>query len=211
MPMRSFSVFLSYLLHPVFTLTYVTTFFLFTENYFSFFMSPAKKIFLLSAVFIFSVVLPLLNITILKRLGYLKSVQMDQTSERFMPYVSSLVLHAGLLYILHDLEIPFFFKFIILASIAVLAVLFICNFFLRLSAHAAGWGGVLGIIAFYEYISFSPMLWPLCATILLAGLVCFARLHLQAHSARQVYTGFIAGFSASVLCLALMLYINYRF
>lgn len=209
--MRSLALFLSYLLHPVFALCYITAFFLFTENYFSFFMSPAKKIFLLSAVFIFSVALPLLNVAILKRLGYLRSVQMDNTSERFMPYISSLVLHAGLLYILHDLEIPFFFKFIIIASIAVLATLFVCNFFVRLSAHAAGWGGTLGILAFYEYISFAPMLWPLCLSIVLGGLVCFARLYLQAHSPKQVYTGFIAGFSGSVLCLTLMLYINYHF
>src|SRR4051812_7665715 len=118
--MRAFATFLSYLLHPVFMLTWLTSFFIFTQNYFSYFMSPAKKIFLLAAIIIFTVVLPLLNTFILKKFGFIKSVYMDSAQERFMPYVSALVLHLGLLYILHDLAVPVFFKYIILSSALVI-------------------------------------------------------------------------------------------
>lgn len=209
--MRSAAVFLSYLLHPVLMLTYVSSFFLFTENYFSFFMSPAKKVFLLAAVIIFSLALPLLNVALLKRMGYIRTVYLTEPGERFMPYVSSIILHGGLLYILHDLDIPFFFKFIIIASIAVLVTVLICNFFVRLSAHAAGVGGSLGIVVFYEFISYSPQLLPVCVCLVLCGLAGFARLYLQAHTPRQVYTGFISGFLSSLLCLSVLLWINYRF
>ncbi len=209
--MRSLAVFFSYLLHPVFALTYITAFFIFTENYFSYFMSPAKKIFLLSAVFIFSVALPLLNVVILKKLGYIKNSHMNHSSERFMPYISTIVLHSGLLYILHDLDIPFFFKYIIIASVAVLFAVFIVNFFYKISAHAASMGGGLGILAFYEYISFAPTLWPLCLIVLLGGLVAFSRLYLQAHSPKEVYTGYISGFASSLLCLVFLLYIKVVF
>jgi hypothetical protein len=208
--MRSMAVFISYLLHPVFMLTYICSYFLFTRNYFSYFMSPGKKIFLLAAVFIFSVALPLLNVALLKRMGYIRSLQMNDSSERFMPYVSSLVLHAGLLYIIHDLDLPFFFKFMIIASIAVLVTVLASNFFTRISAHAAAAGGSLAILVFYEFISFSPELAPLCAGFALCGLICFARLYLEAHTPRQVYAGFLAGFSSSLLCLIVLLFINYR-
>jgi len=209
--MRSLATFISFLLHPVFMLTYIVSFFIFTENYFSYFMSPAKKIFLLAAVFIFSVALPLLNVAILKRFGYIKSVYMSGSAERFMPYVSSIVLHGGLFYILHDLDIPFFFKFIIIASLSVLITQFICNFFTRISMHAAAMGGCLGILVFYEYISFAPVLWPLCVCLILGGLVGFSRLYLEAHTPKQLYLGFTAGFASSLLCLILLLMINYRF
>jgi len=209
--MRSLAVFFSYLLHPVFALTYIVAFFAFTENYFSYFMSPAKKIFLLAAVFIFSVALPLLNVAILKKMGYIKSVYMDQSAERFMPYISSLVLHGGLLYILHDLDIPFFFKFMIISSIVVLLTLFIANFFTKLSAHSASAGGCLGVLVFYEFISFAPALLPVCVCFILCGLVGFARIYLRAHTPKQVYWGFGAGFISSVLCLFLLTYLNYRF
>lgn len=209
--MRSLAVFLSYLLHPVFMLTYVTCYFLFTPNYFSYFMSPAKKVFLFAAVFIFSVALPLLNMMLLKRMGYIRSLQMQGAGERMMPYVSAIILHAGLLYILHDLDIPFFFKYIIVASVAVLVTMLICNFFIRLSMHAAALGGTLATVFFYEFISFSPALLPLCVGLFLCGVAGFARLYLQAHTPRQVYTGFVAGFSSGLLALIVLLFINYRF
>lgn len=209
--MRSLALFVSYVLHPVFMLTYVTAFFLFTQNYFSYFMSPAKKIFLLAAVFIFSVALPLFNVALLKRMGYVKSLQMNDSSERFMPYVSTLILHAGLLYILHDLDIPFYFKYMIVASIAVAATTLTCNFFTRISAHAAGGGGLLAIVVFYEFISYSPELLPVCVTLGLCGLLGFARLYLRAHEPRQVYSGFAAGFASALLCLIVLLLVNYRF
>src|ERR1700739_2549070 len=127
--MRKTAVFLSYVLHPVFMLTWLIAFFTFSDNYFSYFMTLAKKIFLIGAVIIFSIVLPLFNTFLLKKFGYVKSVQMKESSERVMPYISTLVLHLGLLYILHDLAIPFFFKYLIVTSIVVLVVLMIFNFF----------------------------------------------------------------------------------
>lgn len=206
--MRRLAVFFSYLLHPVFMLTYVTAFFIFTENHFSYFMSPAKKYFLLGAVFIFSVSLPLLNVLILKRMGYIKSVSMSGASERFMPYISAIVLHSGLLYILYDLDIPFFFKFLVIVSIVVLALVFICNFFVLISAHLAAIGGCFGILAFYEFIAFMPSLWPLCICLAVAGLAGYARLYLQAHRPKEVYLGFTTGFLSSLVALYLLTYLN---
>ncbi len=209
--MRKLAVFLSFLLHPVFMLTYIMLFFICSENYFSYFMSPAKKIFLLAAVFIFSVALPLLNVALLKKLGYIKSVYLNESAERFMPYISSIVLHGGLLYIIHDLNIPFFFKYIVITSVAVLIVLLTVNIFTKISAHTASLSGCLGILIFYEFISFNPLLLPLCVCLVLCGLVGFARLYLQAHTPKQVYLGFVTGLAGSVLCLILLLYINYHF
>jgi hypothetical protein len=209
--MRSVAVFLSYLLHPVFMLTWLTSFFIFTQNYFSYFMSPSKKIFLLAAVFIFSVVLPLLNTFILKRFGFIKDVYMNTSNERFMPYVSSLVLHLGLLYIIHDLAVPFFFKYLILSSVAVILSLLIINFFTKISAHATSAGGVFGVICFYEAISYSPVLLPICVCLAVCGLAGFARLYLQAHTEKQVYAGFVTGAVSSVLSLILLMISNYQF
>ncbi len=209
--MKPLAVFISYFLHPVFMLTWLTAFFVFSENYFSYFMSPAKRILLLSAVFIFSVVLPLLNTFLLKKLGYIKNIYMNTSAERTMPYISSLVLHIGLLYILHDLAIPYFFKYIIVTSIFVLAFLMIINFFSKISAHTTVIGGCFGVICFYEFISFQPLLLPLFICLILCGLSGFARLYLQAHTPRQVYTGFATGLLTSVLCLFLLIYINYQF
>ncbi|MGZ3941503.1 MAG: hypothetical protein ACXVOH_05065 [Bacteroidia bacterium] len=209
--MRAIALFLSYVLHPVFALTWLISFFVFTQNYFSYFMIPAKKVFLLAAVFIFTVVLPLLNTYILKKFGYVKDLHMGTSQERFMPYVSTFVLHLGLLYILHDLAVPSFFKFIILASALVILVLIILNFFTKVSAHATSAGGLFGSICFYEFISYQPVLLPICLCLVFCGLSGFARLYLKEHTEKQVYLGFAAGTVTSLACLFSMLFINYQF
>lgn len=202
---------IAYVFHPVFMLTYVMVYFLFTENYFAFFMSPVKKLFLLSAVIIFTVVLPLLNLVTLKKLGYIKSLRSDEAGERMLPYVSSLVLYAGLIYILHDLSIPYFFKQLVIVSFTVILADFILNFFLKVSMHLSATGGAVGILWFYQFISAYGNIWPLCVVLLIAGLSGFSRLYLAAHTPRQVYTGFAAGLLSSLACLSLLYFYNLQF
>jgi membrane-associated phospholipid phosphatase len=207
--MRNIAVALSYILHPVFMLTYLTSYFLFSVNYFSYFMSPVRKLFLLSAVFIFSAILPLLNTFALKKLGYIKNLHMSEPTERLLPYISTLILNSGLLYVLHDLPIPFFYKYLIIVSIAVLAVLLLLNFFLKVSAHTMVMGGCLGVLLFYEYVFYSSNSLVLCICLFLAGLTGFARLFLGAHKPVQVYTGYIAGLLTGILCLFLLTLFNF--
>jgi hypothetical protein len=145
--MRKLANIISYIFHPMFMLTYLMAYFLFSNNYFAFFVSPVKKLFLMGAVVIFSVILPLLNMVLLKKLGYIKSMQAKQANERFMPYVSTITLYVGLIYILHDLSIPYFFKQLIMVSLVVIAIDFIMNFFTKISAHTSAIGGCLGVIS----------------------------------------------------------------
>ena len=208
--MRRLANIISYIFHPMFMLTYITTYFLYTNNYFSFFVSPVKKIFLLSAVVVFSIILPSLNMVLLKKLGYIKDMYAKQANERFMPYVSTITLYVGLIYILHDLSIPYFFKQLILTSVMVIAVNFIINFFTKISAHASAIGGCLGIIYFYQYVSTNGDITPICICLLIAGLIGFARLYLNEHSPKQVYSGFTAGFLTSLACLTLLLFVNFN-
>lgn len=200
---------ISYVFHPMFMLTYIMAYFLFTNNYFAFFMSPVKKLFLMSAVVIFSVVLPLLNMVLLKKLGYIKSMQAKLANERFMPYISTITLYVGLIYILHDLSIPYFFKQLIMVSLVVVVIDFIINFFTKISMHSSGIGGCLGVIYFYQFISTNGDIKPICLCLFIAGLVGFSRLYLNEHTPKQVYLGFLIGLLSSIACLTLLLLINF--
>ncbi|HTA62428.1 MAG TPA: phosphatase PAP2 family protein [Bacteroidia bacterium] len=208
--MKKLANLISYLFHPIFMLTYLTAYFLFTNNYFAYFVPPVKKLFLMAAVVVFSVLLPLLNMVLLKKMGYIKDMQAHQSSERLMPYVSTLTLYIGLLYILHGLSLPYFFKQIILVSLLVIAADFIINFFTKISAHASAIGGCLGVIYFCEFFSTSANIIPLCICLGIAGLICFARLYLNEHSPKQVYAGFAVGLLTSLACLTLLLFVNFN-
>ena len=206
--MKRLAYSISYIFHPMFMLTYLVTYFLFTDNYFAFFMSPVKKLFLLSAVIVFSIILPLLNMVLLRKLGYIKTMHAKQSTERLMPYLSTITLYVGLIYILQGLAIPYFYKQIILVSVIVIAVDFIINFFTKISAHASGIGGSLGIIYFYQFIFTAGDIKPICICLFIAGLIGFARLYLNEHTPKQVYGGFVIGLLASVACLTLLLFVN---
>ena len=208
--MRTLANIISYIFHPMFMLTYIMAYFLYSNNYFAFFVSPVKKIFLMSAVVVFSVILPLLNMLLLKKLGYIKSMQANQANERFIPYVSTITLYVGLIYILHDLSLPYFFKQLIIVSLAVIAVDFIINFFTKISAHTSAIGGSLGVIYFYQYISFNGDIVPICICLLVGGLIAFSRLYLNQHTPKQVYTGFTMGLLTSIACLTLFLIVNFN-
>jgi membrane-associated phospholipid phosphatase len=208
--MRKLANIISYIFHPMFMLTYLMAYFLFSNNYFAFFVSPVKKLFLMGAVVIFSVILPLLNMVLLKKLGYIKSMQAKQANERFMPYVSTITLYVGLIYILHDLSIPYFFKQLIMVSLVVIAIDFIMNFFTKISAHTSAIGGCLGVIYFYQYISTNGDIIPICICVLIAGLIAFSRLYLNEHTPKQVYSGFTIGLLTSLACLTLLLFVNFN-
>lgn len=206
--MKKLAYSISYVFHPMLMLTYLITYFLFTDNYFAFFMSSVKKLFLLSAVIVFSVFLPLLNMILLRKLGYIKTLHAKQSKERLMPYLSTITLYVGLIYILQGLAIPYFYKQIILVSAIVILIDFIINFFTKISAHASGIGGCLGVIYFYQFVSTAGDIKPICFCLVIAGLIGFARLYLHEHTPKQVYSGFLVGLLASLACLTLLLFVN---
>ncbi|MEO8759537.1 MAG: phosphatase PAP2 family protein [Bacteroidia bacterium] len=207
--MKKLASIVSYFFHPMFMLTYLMAYFLFSNNYFAFFVSPVKKAFLISAVVVFSIILPLLNMILLKKLGYIKSMQAKQANERFLPYLSTITLYLGLIYILHDLSIPYFFKQLIMVSLLVIAIDFLINFFTKISAHSSAIGGCLGVIYFYQYISTNGDITPICICLAIAGLIGFSRLYLDEHTPKQVYSGFLVGLFTSLACLTLLLFIHF--
>ena len=206
--MKKLANLISYIFHPMFMLTYLMLYFLYSSNYFAYFLKPEKKLFLLAAVVVFSILLPLLNMVLLKKMGYIKDMQARRPNERFMPYVSTLTLYLGLLYILHGLPLPYFFRQIILASALVIAADFVINFFTKISAHASAIGGCLGVIYFYQFVSTAGSIMPVCICLGIAGLIGFARLYLNEHSPKQVYGGFVVGLLTSLACLTLLLFVN---
>ncbi|MDX5346089.1 MAG: hypothetical protein LPK19_02485, partial [Hymenobacteraceae bacterium] len=66
--------------------------------------------------------------------------------------------------------------------------------FWKISAHAVGLGGTLGILLLLNtLIPDSPLLKPILVMILIAGAVMSARLALHAHTSDEVYGGFLMG------------------
>lgn len=75
-----------------------------------------------------------------------------------------------------------------------MAIAWFINFFWKISVHSIGVGGINGLLIGISRIMEAEITPLLFLSVLIAGLVGFARLKLNAHNYSQVYTGFLLGF-----------------
>jgi hypothetical protein len=198
----------SYIFHPLLILTYMILVLLWT-NPFSFgFRHVAEADTLLIIVVMTTITLPMVAIVMMKMLGFIQTYHMETRHERIGPYIVAGILYLSLYLHVSKAEFPTSLR---IASLGVLIVLWLCfliNNFMKISAHAAGMGGLVTMVALtkikfgYEeaQIGFPGGInlvlsidYLLYSVIILSGMVCTARLMLEAHEPKEVYFGFIVG------------------
>ena len=108
--------------------------------------------------------------------------------------------------------------FVLGATIALFAAFFV-NIFSKISMHTVGMGGLIGMVMItmllYSYDSFTidssylgtfqvSMNTLLMVVIVLAGLVGTARMILDAHTNKELYSGFFVGIFSQFIALLYM-------
>jgi hypothetical protein len=73
------------------------------------------------------------------------------------------------------------------------AVALIANVFYKISMHAIGCGGLLGIFIIIMYSNTMLMTWPLCIALLITGIVCTSRMLVSNHTQKEIYMGLLVG------------------
>jgi membrane-associated phospholipid phosphatase len=194
---------ISILFHPLLMPTYGFALLFFTKNYISTFTADNIKYLVICVTFLFTFLLPTLNALILLKMKRISSLEMEDPKERLIPYGSSVLYYFALYYLFWQADFPVIFKAVILgAGLSILLTLFI-NFRWKISAHSIGVGGIAGAMLGIMYRTQADLELVFISVLLIAGLVGYARLKLNAHSPAQVYAGFIMGFLVE---LGLMLF-----
>jgi membrane-associated phospholipid phosphatase len=186
--------FISYLFHPLLMSTYGFLILFFTPNYVSVFTPLALKLAILGITLVFTCILPLVNTVILLKTGRIKSLKMEDPSDRNLPYAGTILYYFGLFYLFHTATIPSIFKVLVLGAAVAIALTFIINFKWKISAHTTGIGGIIGALLATIYRLNTEFYLMLMVVVLIAGIIGYARLKLNAHTPAQVYTGFLLGF-----------------
>lgn len=185
---------ISYLFHPIFIPLYVMLFLLFLHpSYFAGFSVGMKwrSVFILvqNAVFY-----PLFCILLLKGVGFIDSIFLKNQKDRIIPYIAVGIFFFWTYTVfkqqpIYPAILPAFILGIFLASSAAL----IANIYLKISMHAIGMGGWMGVFLVIANSNTMLMSWPLAAVLLLTGLVCTARLIVSDHTPREIYLGLLVG------------------
>ena len=199
--MRFLAHLFSYVFHPLLMVTYFCLFIFFglTESMFYVFTPFKLKFILTIIVFVFTFLIPMLNLFILVKLKYVSSFQLEEQTQRTFPLLATTFCYFGLYYMLLDFSIWPFFKLFILGSSISILVVSIINYWWKISAHMTGIGGFSGVLIVFGMYMQLPVLTILSFSFLIAGIVGFSRLKLSAHNSSQIYSGFFVGLGIQVV------------
>ncbi|SDF12784.1 hypothetical protein SAMN04487996_10916 [Dyadobacter soli] len=195
------AIILSVVFHPLILTTYLFAllFFLVPDLVgVSAFELPALGS-LLMLLWINTFIAPAVMMFYFKKTGMITSLHVEDPVERRIPYISCVVIY-GLATYLFGWQLQPIGELapqisVILASVTLsLVVVAMVSYFWKISAHATGIGGAIGMLSgLMIRFDESALLLPLLFTILIGGWIMSARLQLNAHTPGQILAGVFCG------------------
>lgn len=151
----------------------------------------------LGLVFITTFLIPALTVVMFKITKVIKDLHMKNRRDRLMPFMFISIFYLIVSFMIEGQE--WMTPLLNVAFLAITTVVLITNgitFKWKISAHAAGVFGWLGFILALQkaFPSTNSLLVPLLLSVGFCGLVCWARLYLNAHTPKEIFAGALLGF-----------------
>jgi len=192
---KFFAHLFSYVFHPLFVPLYVVLFLMFfNSSFFPGFNIVYKKQ-VIGATVLNTVFFPAFAVLLMKGLGFIKSVFLRTQQDRIGPYLASMIFYfwAAWVYFKFDPQISKVLVSFMTAVFITTSAALIANIYTKISMHAMGMGGMLGIFLIIMQSNSILMTWPLSVALLITGLVCTSRLIVSDHKPSEIYLGLIVG------------------
>ncbi len=215
--MRVFAQIISVLFHPLLGLTYMLLLLLLINPYLFGVNSVGDSKTLILLIFSSTFLIPAFAVGMMKMLGLIETLEMKERQERIGPYIITGVFYLWMFRnFLDNPEIPTAYTSFVLGPTIALFVAFFINNFSKISIHAVGMGGLVGMIVItmllFSYGTFTidtkafgviemSVSTLLMISIILTGLVGTCRLLLKAHHPRDLIRGFLVGFATQFIAL----------
>jgi hypothetical protein len=161
--------------------------------------------FLLLLLFI-NAIAPAVSMMIMARHGMISDLHLKNRTERSAPYLLVIFYYSISLLLLwwKDPGLPGFIPHFFGAIILSLAAALLINLRWKISMHMIAQGGSLGAFIALRADVPGGMTFVVVGALLVAGIVGFARLHLNAHSHSQIYAGYFTGLVINLATLTLI-------
>lgn len=198
--MKSIAKILSNLLHPFLIPIYVEAMLLFSGSIYT--LYPMRlKVYLIWAVALYSAVLPLLTMALLKRIQRLRGREIQQRYKMtIMMFVCAICY---LLFAITMMRAPSLIIFRKMASSALLCTMFciVLSRFTRTSTHLTAMGAAVAFFVMLNIAGEQAVFWILQWTLLAAGLSASIRLYLGRNRSLQLLVSFVGGFLLTTLSM----------
>ena len=158
-----------------------------------FFLSDGSKTAILYMFLIFSVIAPGISFVVLRKKNIISTIDMENQKERNIP-MFIMLSYCLLLYFLFIVKapnniLPKYIYALPLSGVFVTVIYTYINRWIKISLHGGGAGILTGFIFAYVFEQTLFEFWILIFVILASGLTISARLFLNKHTPKEVYTG----------------------
>jgi hypothetical protein len=134
-----------------------------------------------------------------KGLGFISSIYLRTQRDRIIPYVATGIFYFWIWYVFRTQAFP---KEVVMFSLAVFlasSLGLIVNSYMKVSMHAISVGVVSALFVIMGFLSGDNIGAYISIALLLAGLVCTARMINNEHIPVEVYTGLFIGILAQLV------------
>jgi hypothetical protein len=195
----------SYIFHPLLLLTYLLLMIMLINPYLFGHTSFEGHNLLLIQIFFSTALLPSIAILVMKALGMLESLRMEDRQERIGPFIVSGIFYLWIFINVRDNgEIPLSYRGFVLAATVALFLSFLINLIQKVNIHAVSAGillsSVIIMLATYSY-SLVSLTSLLMGAIIFTGMVGTSQLILKQGEPIDIYGGFFIGFIAQAVAL----------
>jgi len=201
---RNLAIFISYLFHPLWMPLYVFLIFFNLQYKAHMFSHGNSWLYILLLIFLNTILIPVFLFYFMRKFGLIGSLQMESRKDRFLPFLVTGIFYLTTAYVLNQVEVFENLAHVFYFSAVLTFIGLILTSFWKISIHSMALGAVTGLIIYLTGLQFFDAPWLAYSTIMVSGLVGFARLKLDAHSPAQVYGGYLLGvlaFSLTMLWL----------
>ena len=194
---------ISWIFHPLFIPAYVAGFLFFIHPYAFIGLDPRLRIFKFLSVLVNTALIPGFAVILLWRLKFIQSIFLKTQKERIIPYAIAMIFYFWAWYVSKNQIGDEILTIFLLGSFITVIAAWMANIYFKISMHALSVGALLAYIFWITMtIDGSTGLYPTFA-ILIAGLVCTARLVVSGHHPVEIYSGFFIG----IICQVIAIYI----
>lgn len=173
-----------------------------TITYLSLSIPANARLLIYLVVFFNTFMIPLtVSVYLLKR-GVIRSLHMETTQERKIPFLVTAFAYTFTYYLLRRVPLSPVLYVTLMGAILAVIILILVNLKWKMSAHMTGFGGFTGAIFGIAYRLSHNLTILIVILFIVAGILGTARLISSNHTPAQIYTGFFNGFLCQLFMFA---------
>jgi len=203
---KFFAHLFSYIFHPLWIPVYVCYFLAFIHpDYFTGFGIKQKSWIIIRVAYSMGF-FPLITVLLLRALKIIDSIFLKTQKDRIIPYIACGIFYFwSYLVFKNQIEIPLIVTSFVFGVFLASSGALIANIFYKISMHAIGMGGVLGIFVIILYNNTMLMTGPLSIALLITGMVCTSRMIVSDHQLKEINAGIILGIISQLIAALMIL------